>query len=148
VTDKKTAVVLLVEDDPEDQWAAKAAFSKLSLKHTLRVVDNGQSAVDYLFRREEYADPASSPRPDLILLDLNLPGKNGLEVLRQVKSDADLRRIPIVVLTTSSQEEDVVATYDSGVNSFLTKPVDFEQLLEVIGGLGRYWLELVHLPPR
>ncbi|MEJ7712587.1 MAG: response regulator [Pyrinomonadaceae bacterium] len=102
--------------------------------------------MDYLYRRGEYADPATSPRPGLILLDLNMPRKDGREALEEIKADAELRQIPVVVLTTSKAEEDIYRTYDLEVNSFITKPVVFESLVEVMKTLGRYWFGIVELP--
>src|SRR5687768_14268844 len=102
--------------------------------------------MQYLRRGGRYADPGASPRPGLILLDLNMPRKDGREALREIKSDPNLRHIPIVVLTTSKAEEDIYRTYDLGVNSFITKPVTFDGLVNVMRGLGRYWFEIVELP--
>ena len=114
--------------------------------HTSILAD-GEELLDYLHRRDQFANPADSPRPGLILLDLNMPRKDGREALREIKADPTLRSIPIVVLTTSKQEEDILRTYDLGVNSFITKPVTFEGLVDVIKTLGRYWFQLVALPP-
>lgn len=142
----RAAVILLVEDDPEDQELTMRALRTSKLQNTLHVAIDGEEALDYLYRRGHYADPATSPTPDLILLDLNLPKVDGRAVLTAVKTDAVLRRIPVVVLTTSSQEEDILRSYDLGVNSYITKPVRIEGFLRAIRDLEHYWLELVVLP--
>jgi CheY-like chemotaxis protein len=110
----------------------------------LEIVENGEELMDYLHRRGEYAN---ARRPDLILLDLNMPRKDGREAIEEIKRDADLRQIPIVVLTTSSAEEDIVRSYDLGVSSYIEKPVTFDKLVEVVEALGKYWVEIVKLPP-
>jgi CheY-like chemotaxis protein len=112
----------------------------------MRCVENGEELMDYLHRRGAFADPARSPRPGLILLDLNMPRKDGREALAEIKSDPALRQIPVVVLTTSKAEEDIYRTYDLGVNSFITKPVTFDGLVNVMRTLGTYWFEIVELP--
>lgn len=142
----RTAVILLVEDDPEDQELTKRALRASKLRNLLVTVNDGEQALDYLYRRGEYADPAKAPRPDLILLDLNMPKVDGRAVLKQVKQDADLRRIPVVILTTSSQEEDILRSYDLGVNSYVTKPVRMEGFAKAIRDLEHYWFDLVVLP--
>ena len=110
--------------------------------------EDGEELLDYLYHRgSKYTAPGSSPTPGLILLDLNMPRKDGREALREIKSDPDLRRIPVVVLTTSKAEEDIYRTYDLGANSFITKPVSFEGLVAVMRDIGRYWIEIVELPP-
>jgi len=142
----RTAVILLVEDDPEDQELTRRAFMSSKLRNRLLVVDDGEQALDYLYRRGQFAKPDASPRPDLILLDLNMPRLDGRAVLRQIKEDPDLRRIPVVVLTTSSQEEDILRSYDLGVNSYITKPVQMAGFMKAIKDLERYWFSLVVLP--
>ena len=138
--------ILLADDDEDDRILAEQAFEECRLANELRMVADGEELLDYLHRRGAFAEPTSAPRPGLILLDLNMPRKDGREALREIKADPVLRSIPIVVLTTSKQEEDVLRTYDLGVNSFITKPVTFEGLVDVIKTLGRYWFELVALP--
>ena len=110
-------------------------------------MEDGEELLEYLQRRGRYADLKDAPLPGLILLDLNMPRKDGREALKEIKADANLRRIPIVVLTTSKAEEDILRTYDLGVNSYITKPVTFKSLVELIKLLGRYWFEVVELPP-
>ncbi len=136
--------VLLVEDDPGDVMIAKEALKASRLKSTLTVVPDGVEALAYLRREENYAD---APRPDLILLDLNLPRKSGHEVLAEVKADASLRKIPIVVLTTSGATEDVVRSYDLHANVFVTKPVDFDHFTGVIKQIDDFFLTVAQLPP-
>lgn len=145
---RRTAVILLVEDDPGDQELTRRALKEGILITDLHVVSDGQEALDYLQRRAEYANPSASPRPDLILLDLNMPRMDGREVLRHVRKDPDIAHIPIVVLTTSEQEQDILQSYKIGCNSFITKPVYFDNFIRAVQQLDRYWLELVTLPPR
>jgi len=125
---------------------AREALEESRLANDFRYVENGEELLDYLRRRGQYADPAVSPRPGLILLDLNMPRKDGFEALAEIKEDPNLRQIPVVILTTSRAEEDVYRGYDLGVNSFITKPVSFEGLVEAMKTLGRYWFEIVELP--
>lgn len=140
-------VILLAEDDPDDRMLAKEALAESRLANDLRTVTDGVELLEYLRHEGKWTDPASAPRPGLILLDLNMPRMDGREALREIRADPDLRRIPVVVLTTSKAEEDVLRTYDLGVNSFISKPVTFEGLVEVMGTVGRYWLQIVELPP-
>lgn len=142
----KPITILLADDDPDDRMLAKDALAESRLANDLRFVEDGEELLDYLLRRGGYEDPEKSPRPGLILLDLNMPRKDGREALREIKSYPQLRQIPIVVLTTSKAEEDIYRTYDLGVNSFITKPVSFDGLVSVMQTLGRYWFEIVELP--
>ena len=142
----RTAVILLAEDDPDDQELTRRALRGSKLKNVLHIVSDGEEALDYLHQRGPYADPKSAPRPDLILLDLNMPKLDGRAVLEHVKSDSDLRSIAVVVLTTSSQEEDILRSYDLGVNSYITKPVHMEGFVKAIRELEEYWFNLVILP--
>ena len=144
----KLVTLLLAEDDPDDRLLTRQALEKSRLDNDLRCVEDGEELLDYLRRRGKYADPKQSPRPGLILLDLNMPRKDGREALREIKSDPRLRAIPIVALTTSKSEEDVVRTYNLGVNSYITKPVRFSALVEVMQAIGKYWFEIVELPGR
>jgi CheY-like chemotaxis protein len=138
--------ILMADDDPDDRQLTREAFEEAKLANDLRFVEDGAELLDYLFRRGKYADPESAPRPSLILLDLNMPKVDGREALAKLKQDPDLRRIRVVVLTTSKAEEDVFRTYDLSAASYITKPVTFESLVEVIRTLGKYWLEIVELP--
>ena len=142
----KPITLLLADDDPDDRLLARQALEKSRLANDLRCVEDGEELLDYLYRRGKFTDPKQSPRPGLILLDLNMPRKDGREALREIKHDPRLRDIPIVVLTTSKADEDVARTYNLGVNSYITKPVRFAALVEIMKALGKYWFEIVELP--
>ncbi|MCC6239026.1 MAG: response regulator [Phycisphaerales bacterium] len=141
----KPITILLADDDADDRLLAREALAESRLANDLRVVEDGEQLMDYLYRRGPYSND-NAPRPGLILLDLNMPRKDGREALSEIKADNNLRGIPIIVLTTSKAEEDIYRTYDLGVNSFITKPVTFEGLVQVMKVLGRYWFEIVELP--
>ncbi len=144
---RKAVTILMADDDEEDCELTRDALQDARLANEMRFVYDGQELIDYLRREGSYADPSvDAPRPGIILLDLNMPKKDGREALAEIKADESLRRIPIVVLTTSKDEEDVLRTYDLGVNSFITKPVTFTGLVEVMRTWTRYWLEIVELP--
>ena len=142
----KAIVVVIADDDPEDRMLIDDAFEESRLANTLVFVEDGEELMDYLYRRNGFSDPSVSPWPGLILLDLNMPRMDGREALKEIKSDPGLRKIPIVVMTTSKADEDIVRSYDLGVNSFITKPVSFEGLVDVVKTLGRYWFQIVELP--
>jgi len=142
----KPITILLADDDEDDRRLTKDAFAESRLANDLRCVEDGQQLLDYLRREGAFRDAAAAPRPGLILLDLNMPKLDGREALQAIKADPTLRSIPVVVLTTSKSEEDVFRSYDLGVNSFITKPVSFEGLVEVVRILGHYWFEIVELP--
>lgn len=144
--DERSITILMADDDEDDRLMTREAFQEARLANDLRFVVDGEELLDYLHRRDKYADPASSPRPGLILLDLNMPRKDGREALKEIKSDSGLKQIPIVVLTTSKAEEDIYRSYDLGVNSYITKPVSFEGLVEIILTLTQYWFKIVQLP--
>lgn len=141
---RKPGTILLAEDDLDDRLLVQEAFHESRLGNRLVFVENGEDLMDYLHQRGRYS--ASTPRPGLILLDLNLPRKDGREALAEIKTDPHLRRIPVVVLTISRAEEDILSSYDIGAAGFITKPVTFEGLVEVVRMLGRYWFEIVELP--
>ena len=141
------ATLLLADDDPDDRLLIQDALDEGRLVVDLRQVEDGEELMDYLHRRGKYAEPNSSPRPDLILLDLKMPRKSGHQALEEIKGNSGLRRIPIVILTTSKAEEDVVRSYDLGANSFMVKPPAFGALIEAMKTLERYWFELITLPP-
>ncbi len=143
----KMITILLADDDPDDRKLTHDAFMENRLANDFHAVEDGEELLDYLHRRGKYESLRGDALPGLILLDLNMPRKDGREALREIKADPELRRIPIVVLTTSKAEEDIVRTYDLGVNSYVTKPVTFKSLVELIRVLGRYWFEVVELPP-
>ncbi len=142
---KKPITILMADDDPDDRFMTKEAFKEAMLINDLRFVEDGEELLEYLYHRGRYSDPESAPRPGLILLDLNMPRKDGREALAEIKADQDLRRIPIVILTTSKAEEDIIRTYDLGSNSYITKPVSFESLVTIMKALSKYWLEIVLL---
>lgn len=142
----KSSVIVLADDDSDDRLLVKDAMAECEWNADLRFVENGEELMEYLTRRGKYSDEASAPRPGLILLDLNMPRKDGREALREIKSDPDLRRIPIVVLTTSKADTDVGSLYDLGANSFISKPVQFEALVGLMRILGQYWFNIVQLP--
>lgn len=145
-TQGKGIVILLAEDDADDRLLVREALAEGRVLNELRCVEDGEELLDYLRRQGRYADPETSPRPGLVLLDLNMPRKDGREALREIKADPDLRRIPVVVMTTSKAEEDIFRSYDLGASSYITKPVTFERLVELMKVMGRYWFELVELP--
>ncbi|MDY7007679.1 MAG: response regulator [Cyanobacteriota bacterium] len=137
----------MAEDDEDDRLLAKEAFEESKLLNQLYIVEDGEELLDFLYHRGAYTDPAISPRPGIILLDLNMPKKDGREALEEIKADPNLRLIPIVVLTTSKAEEDIYSSYELGISSFIVKPVTFEGLIEVMQSFNKYWLEIVELPP-
>ena len=139
--------ILLADDDADDRLLAEDALEEAYLANTLHCVEDGEQLLDYLYRRGEYTNLEQTPLPGLILLDLNMPKKDGREALSEIKSDPVLRRIPVVVMTTSKAEEDLLRTYDLGVNSFIIKPVAFASLVEVMKTLTHYWFQIVELPP-
>ncbi len=139
--------ILMADDDADDCALTKEAFEEGRLMNAIRFVSNGEELLEYLKRQGRFAPPADAPRPGLILLDLNMPRKDGRTVLKEIKSDPDLRTIPVVVLTTSKADEDVYRSYDLGVNSYIVKPVTFEALVDILQTLEKYWFEIVELPP-
>jgi CheY-like chemotaxis protein len=142
----KPIVILLADDDEEDRMLTSDALAESRVVNDLRFVEDGEELLDYLYRRNRFAAEGAAPRPGLILLDLNMPKKDGREALKEIKADPELRRIPVIVLTTSKAEEDIYRTYDLGANSFITKPVHFHSLVDVMKEIGRYWIEIVELP--
>lgn len=142
----KSITILMADDDQDDCLLVSKAFEASRLVNDLRFVEDGEELVDYLQHRGDYADAQAAPRPGLILLDLNMPRKDGREALKEIKNDANLRDIPVVILTTSKDEEDILRSYNLGANSYITKPVTFEGLCDVMKSLGKYWFEIVELP--
>jgi CheY-like chemotaxis protein len=136
--------VLLIEDEPAHAEIVRRNFELTRIANTLKHVSDGQSALDYLYRDNAFSDPASSPRPGLILLDLRLPKVDGLQVLKTIKSDPGLRNIPVVVLSTSASETDIAMAYANNANSYLVKPVDFTQFSDLLETLGYYWMVWNH----
>lgn len=143
---RRPITILMADDDEEDRMMTKEAWEESRLANDLRFVEDGEELMEYLEHKGKYADPADSPWPGLILLDLNMPKKDGREALREIKADTELRRIPVVVLTTSKAEEDIYRSYDMGASSYIVKPVTFEGLVAIVKGLGKYWFEIVYLP--
>jgi CheY-like chemotaxis protein len=143
---KRPITLLLAEDDPDDRMLIRDALREAKLANELHTVTDGEELLDYLHRRGRYGSELPAPRPGLVLLDLNMPRKDGREALQEIKSDPELRHIPVVVLTTSKAEEDILRSYDLGANSFITKPVTFQSLVEVMRTLEKYWFEIVELP--
>jgi len=141
-------VILLVEDDPSDIDLTRRAFERDRIGNKLIVVEDGQEALDYLFGTGQYAGRDTSEQPQVILLDLKLPIVDGLEVLRRIRADGRTRRLPVVILTSSTEERDKAAGYDLGANSYVRKPVDFQQFAEAARELGLYWLVLNEPPPK
>jgi two-component system, response regulator len=146
-TETMLVPILIADDDEEDRMLAEDALTESRLANPLYFVADGVELLDFLYRRGRYENPESAPRPGLILLDINMPRMTGLEALREIKRDAELRRIPVVILTTSRADEDIIRSYDLGVNSFISKPVTFEGLVDVMRLLGTYWFEIVDLAP-
>jgi len=144
--DAKSITILMADDDEDDRLMAEEALKEAKLLNPVKFVKDGEELLDYLYQRGEYSNGNSAPRPGLILLDLNMPRKDGREALREIKADPELKQIPIVVLTTSVAEEDIYRTYDLGVNSYITKPVAFEGLVDVMKHLANYWFNIVKLP--
>ena len=136
----------MADDDADDRLLAKDALGECRFASDLHFVENGEELLDYLHRRNRFSDLLESPRPGLILLDLNMPKKDGREALKEIKSDPELRKIPVVVLTTSKADSDIGRIYELGANSFIAKPVSFDSLVEVMKVLGKYWFEIVELP--
>ena len=143
---RRPVTILMADDDPDDRELTREAFVESRISNDLRFVEDGEELMDYLNRRGKYADPESSPRPGLILLDLNMPRMDGREALRAIKADPRFRTIRVVIMTTSKAEEDILRAYDLSAASYITKPVTFDGLIDVIKTLGKYWLEIVELP--
>ena len=142
----KQPVILLVEDDHADQEIVRRIAAQGGTSARIQTVSGGQEALDYLLRENQYAAPESSPTADLVLLDLNMPGMNGLETLSRIRAEKRTKLIPVVVLTTSDQESDIVQSYERGANSYLTKPVKYDEFVRVIRELYEYWFDLAVLP--
>jgi two-component system, chemotaxis family, response regulator Rcp1 len=140
----KSIDILLVEDSPTDVLITREALAQAKLINTMHVVQDGVKAMDYLYRRGEYA---RAPHPDLVILDLNLPRKNGREVLAEIKADENLKLIPVVVLTTSSAEEDVIKAYGLHANCYVVKPMDFDSFVQIVRDIGHFWFHVVSIPP-
>ena len=143
-TKGKPIEILLVEDNPGDVRLTREALKEGKMRNVMSVASDGAKAMEFLRRQGEFQD---APQPDLILLDLNLPGKDGREVLAEIKEDPDLKRIPVVILTTSMDEQDILKSYDNYANCYITKPLDLDRFIEVVKSVEDFWLEIVKLPP-
>ena len=148
MSNTKSLVILMADDDADDRLLAKDALAECKLPCELQFVENGEELIDYLKRRGKFEQLGDSPRPGLILLDLNMPKKDGREALKEIKSDPEFRKIPVVVLTTSKADTDIGRIYELGANSFISKPVSFDSLVEVMRSLSHYWFEIVELPTK
>ena len=142
---EKPITIIMADDDADDRMLAREAMEESRLGNAFRFVEDGQELMDYLTRSGRFATE-DAPRPGLILLDLNMPRKDGRQALREIKNHPDLRSIPVVILTTSKTEEDILRSYDLGANSFITKPVTFDRLVDIVRGLGTYWFNIATLP--
>jgi CheY-like chemotaxis protein len=143
----KLITILIADDDADDRLLLDRVLKKSRLYNDVRFVEDGEALLDYLYQRGPYDAPGAAPRPGLILLDLNMPKKSGREALREIKADPNLRTIPIVMLTTSKTEEEIYRSYDLGANSFITKPVSFAAMVEIMHVVTSYWFSIVELPP-
>jgi len=143
---ENSITILMADDDQDDCLLVKEAFAENRLLNTLHFVEDGEALMDYLYHRGKFGEADLWPRPALILLDLNMPRKDGREALREIRADPTLRTIPVIVLTTSKEEKEVYRSYDLGANSFITKPVTFEGLVEIVKMLDKYWFDMVRLP--
>lgn len=140
---QRSLVILMADDDADDCLMTREALSAAGLRNELRTVSDGQELMEYLLRQGDYKNPDHAPRPGLILLDLNMPRKNGHEALQEIKQHPDLKRIPVIILTTSQAEKDIASSYVQGANSYIAKPVSFENLVRIMETIGSYWLEIV-----
>ena len=143
----KPITILIADDDPDDRMMMPEAFAENRIANQIEFVEDGEELIDFLRREGKYHNRELAPEPGLILLDLNMPRKDGREALRELKSDPKLCRIPVVVLTTSRAEEDIIKTYGLGVSSFVTKPLTFEGLVDAVSVICQYWIQIVALPP-
>jgi two-component system response regulator len=143
----RAQVILLVEDNPDDRDLALLAFERSKIANEVVVAENGVEALDYVFGTGVYAGRDAAEAPQVVLLDLNLPKLDGLEVLKRIRSDGRTKRLPVVILTSSDEERDMVESYERGANSYIRKPVDFAQFIEAVQQLGLYWLVLNEMPP-
>ena len=143
---KRPLNIMVAENDEDDRALVKFAFAECKLPNSIHFVEDGEQLLDYLNHRSPYEDPANSTRPDLILLDLDMPRMNGHEALKEIKGDPKLRSIPVVIFTTSKATQDINSTYNMGANSFIVKPVTYDGLIEVMNALAEYWFEITELP--
>lgn len=144
---RQSITILMADDDADDRFLTQEAFSESFLLHDLRFVEDGEELMAYLRHQGNYSEPDQAPRPEIILLDLNMPRKDGREALAEIKTDPTLRQIPIIIFTTSRDQKDIYQSYDLGANSFMVKPTSFEELVHTLRSIEHYWFELVKLPP-
>ncbi len=144
---RRPIVILMADDDEDDRLLAREALAEARVSGDFRSVPDGEHLLSYLYQRDQYADPASAPRPGLVLLDLNMPRMDGREALRRIRAEPAFRALPVVVMTTSRAAADVVRGYESGANTVITKPVTFDGMVDVMRALGLYWLDIAELPP-
>jgi CheY-like chemotaxis protein len=144
---RQPITILMADDDADDRFLTQEALTESLLIHDFHFVEDGEELLAYLRHQGNYSSPMVAPRPELILLDLNMPRKDGREALAEIKMDPSLRQIPIVIFTTSQDKKDVYQSYDLGANSFITKPASFEDLVRILRSLGQYWFDLIELPP-
>lgn len=144
--DRTPIPILMADDDPDDRMLTQDALDECKVVNALYCVEDGEELMDFLKRRGKFTDPDKSPRPGLILLDLNMPRKSGREALKEIKTDPELCRIPVIILTTSQAEEDILHSYELGANSYISKPVTFDGLVDVMKSLKHYWFEIVAVP--
>ncbi len=145
---KKSITIVVAEDDDDDRILIREAMEEARLANDLYFVRDGEELMEYLFLEGKYRESPQAPLPDLILLDLNMPRKDGREVLEERIHNPDLRKIPVIVLTTSKAEEDILSTYELGISGYIVKPVTFEALVEIMKSIGNYWTDIVQLPPK
>jgi CheY-like chemotaxis protein len=146
--DNRLFTILMVDDDPDDRLLFKEACEEVRLRNPLEFLENGEQLVDYLKRRGSYSDLEGAPHPGIILLDLNMPLKDGREALEEIKNDNELRHIPIIVLTTSKDEDDILSSYGLGASSYIVKPISLDRLMRVVNSIGEYWVQIVEVPQR
>jgi CheY-like chemotaxis protein len=144
--DNRLFTILMVDDDPDDRLLFKEACEEVRLRNPLEFLENGEQLVDYLKRRGAYANLEGTPYPGIILLDLNMPLKDGREALEEIKNDNELRHIPIIVLTTSKDEDDILSSYGLGASSYIVKPISLDRLMRVVNSIGEYWVQIVEVP--
>jgi CheY-like chemotaxis protein len=144
--DPRAVTILVADDDPDDRQLTKEAFAEAMLANDLHFVVDGVELMDYLYQRGKYGEAGRAPRPGIILLDLNMPRKDGREALREIKNDPQFNAIRVIIMTTSKAEEDIIRSYNLSAASYITKPITFEGLVEVVRTMGKYWLEIVELP--
>ncbi|WP_020471802.1 response regulator [Zavarzinella formosa] len=142
----RPVTILVADDDPDDRQLTKEAFDEARLANDLRFVEDGVELLDYLNQRGKFSNPEDAPRPSIILLDLNMPRKDGRQALAELKADPRFKSIRVIIMTTSKAEEDILRTYDLSAASYITKPVTFDALVDVVRTIGKYWLEIVELP--